>query len=157
MTHDELMSKAISLALSNVREQEGGPFGAVVVRDGEIIAIGRNQVTESCDPSAHAEIVAIRNACGLLGTHDLSDCELYASSEPCPMCVGAIHWARLRKVYYAANRHDAARAGFDDAVMFDEVARAPEERRSVTYERLSVEDAHLPFEAWIADPNRVRY
>ena len=116
------MQRAIDLAIENVRSGQGGPFGAVIVRGGEIIAEGVNQVTAHHDPSAHAEIVAIRRACQLTGHFELKDCEIYASCEPCPMCLGAIYWARLGGLYFAANRQDAAAIGFDDSLIYDEIA-----------------------------------
>jgi guanine deaminase len=156
MMHEEFLRKALTLALQNVRACVGGPFAAVIVQDGTIIAEGCNEVTWRNDPTAHAEVVAIRRACKTLGTFDLSSCELYTSCEPCPMCAGAIHWARLRKVYYAATRDDAARAGFDDARMHEEVAR-PLDARSIPHIQLSIEDVSAAFEEWAKSPNKVRY
>jgi guanine deaminase len=117
------MREAIALACESVDQRRGGPFGAVVVLNGEIVGRGQNQVTSANDPTAHAEMQAIREACAQLETFQLSDCELYTSCEPCPMCLAAIYWARLRSVYFACTRSDAAAVGFDDALIYDELAR----------------------------------
>jgi guanine deaminase len=117
------MREAIALACESVDQRRGGPFGAVVVLNGEIVGRGQNRVTSANDPTAHAEMQAIREACARLETFQLSDCELYTSCEPCPMCLAAIYWARLRSVYFACTRSDAAAIGFDDALIYDEVAR----------------------------------
>lgn len=122
------MTRAIELAEQAVNEMTGGPFGAVVVCQGRVVGEGQNRVLQSNDPTAHAEVEAIRAASKALGRFDLSDCELFSSCEPCPMCLGATYWARLRAVYYAANRYDAAAIGFDDARFYDELSRAPKER-----------------------------
>lgn len=121
MTKEELMRRAIVLSVDNVRNG-GGPFGAVITRNGEVVATGVNRVTANNDPTAHAEVSAIRNAAEALGTFDLSDCEIYTSCEPCPMCLGAIYWARLKKVYFANNKTDAKNIGFDDSFIYDELA-----------------------------------
>ena len=142
------MKRAVELALENVRTGSGGPFGAVVVRQGELIARGVNCVTASNDPSAHAEIMAIRAACQALGAYQLTGCELYSSCEPCPMCLGAIYWARLDAYYFSCNRYNAAKAGFDDAFIYEEIPLAPERRNIVGRELLS-EIGHLPFDEWI--------
>ena len=127
MTHHELMQRAIELSVQNV-QQGGGPFGAVIARHGEVLAEGVNRVTANHDPTAHAEVQAIREAARRLGTFDLTGCDIYASCEPCPMCLGAIYWARLDHLYYAATQHDAAQAGFDDAFIYRELALDPKER-----------------------------
>lgn len=150
-----LMRRALALACHSVAS-DGGPFGAVVVRDGQVIAEGTNRVTVCNDPTAHAEIVAIRAACSALGRFDLRGCEIYSSCEPCPMCLGAAHWARLDKIYYAATRHDAARVGFDDAVLYDEFA-LPIEDRTTPIRRLLPEEAAEPFEAWLLQAQRIAY
>lgn len=116
MTKEEMMRRAIVLSVDNVRNG-GGPFGAVITRNGEVVATGVNRVTANNDPTAHAEVTAIRNAAQKLGTFDLSDCEIYTSCEPCPMCLGAIYWARLKKVYFANNKEDAKNIGFDDVYL----------------------------------------
>ena len=123
------MREAIRLACENVRSGQGGPFAAVVVKDGEIIASGVNRVTTDLDPTAHAEVNAIRNACKVLGSFQLEGCEIYTTCEPCPMCLGAIYWARATKVYYANTQIDAAGIGFDDSFIYDEIEVAPLERK----------------------------
>jgi guanine deaminase len=150
------MQKAIQLAIDNVPTGRGGPFGALVVRNGELIATGVNLVTGTSDPTAHAEIVAIRAACQKLGAFQLTDCELYASCEPCPMCLGAIYWARPAKFFYACNRQAAAAAGFDDAFIYDELSRAPE-RRMIPGYCISAELAAKPFEEWAKAGNKILY
>jgi tRNA(Arg) A34 adenosine deaminase TadA len=121
MTKQAFMQRAVTLALEKMRANSGGPFGAVIVRNNRIISEGWNEVTSSNDPTAHAEIVAIRRACALLGAFNLPDCDIYTSCEPCPMCLGAIYWARLRRVYYANSRAEAAQIGFDDGFIYDEI------------------------------------
>jgi guanine deaminase len=153
---EELMGEAVALAVRNVREGAGGPFAALVAREGEVIARGANRVVASHDPTAHAEIVAIREACRILGTHQLAGCDVYATCEPCPMCLGAIYWARPDGLYYAATKDDAARAGFDDALIYEEAARPPTQRRLLT-RRLGVESARLPFEEWARSTAKVPY
>jgi guanine deaminase len=123
MSQQEFMQRAIALSLEKLRQDGTGPFGAVIVRDGRIIAEGWNQVTAGNDPTAHAEIVAIRKACAAAGSFNLPDADIYTSCEPCPMCLAAIHWARLRRIYYAKTRTDANRIGFDDQFLYDEIAR----------------------------------
>jgi tRNA(Arg) A34 adenosine deaminase TadA len=150
------MRRAVAIALAKMHENAGGPFGAVIVRNGEIIAEGWNQVTSANDPTAHAEIVAIRAACAKLQTFDLSDCEMFASCEPCPMCLGAILWARIARLYYANGRDDARAIGFDDDAFYREVSLPPE-RRSVPTARLLADEARAVFKAWEADPNKIRY
>lgn len=149
------LHRAVALACESVAAG-GGPFGAVVTRDGIVLAEGVNEVTLAADPTAHAEIVAIRRACRALGRFDLAGYVIHSSCEPCPMCLGAIHWARLDRVVYAADRHDAARAGFDDAVLYEEVARPPASRR-VPAEQRPVAEATAPFAAWTAKADRRRY
>ncbi|HOS49133.1 MAG TPA: nucleoside deaminase, partial [Bacteroidia bacterium] len=128
MPNKDFMKAAILAASEGLKLGKGGPFGAVVVKDGKIIAVGSNHVTSTNDPTAHAEVMAIREACRVLGTYQLSDCEIYTSCEPCPMCMGAIYWARPKKVYYASTRHDAAAAGFDDSFIYDELNVDPKDR-----------------------------
>ena len=122
------MKIAIELAKDNIKNNNGGPFGAIIVRNGEIIATGVNNVTKNNDPTAHAEITAIRNACKKLETFELNDCEIYSSCEPCPMCLGAIYWARFKKLYFAASKNDAASIGFDDAFIYNEFNKPYKER-----------------------------
>ena len=155
MTKEELMRKAIELSVKNVAEG-GGPFGAVIARNGEIVATGVNRVTDEHDPTAHAEVSAIRAACRKLNTFDLSGCEIYTSCEPCPMCLGAIYWAHLDRMYYGNNQHDAAEIGFDDAFIYEEIAMKPEERR-LAPTRLLPEEAIKAFEAWRLKDDKVEY
>jgi tRNA(Arg) A34 adenosine deaminase TadA len=160
MSHDrdpaQFLKQAISLARENVESGTGGPFGAVVVRNGEVVATGTNLVTASDDPTAHAEVVAIRNACEALGTFQLGDCEIYCSCEPCPMCLGAIYWARPARVVFASTAHDAADAGFDDGFIYDEIRR-PRDRRRLPLEQLRVPEAGEEFTAWLNSEDRVEY
>ncbi len=155
-TNDRFLADALRLAEDNARSGRGGPFGAVVVQGGRVIAEGVNLVTGAHDPTAHAEIVAIREACRRLGTFDLSGCEIYASCEPCPMCLGAVYWARLDRLVYAATREDAAAAGFDDALIYDEIPRAPADRTLPTRHRPHA-DGGRPFAAWAARADRQPY
>lgn len=147
--------RSIQLAVESV-STGGGPFGAVVVRGDELVAEGVNRVTPCADPTAHGEVVAIRRAAERLGTHDLSGCVLYTSCEPCPMCVGAIAWARLDACFYAATAADAAAGGFDDQNFHEQVALPPRERAQPT-RHLAVEGVMRPFEAWAAKDGRVDY
>jgi guanine deaminase len=153
---NKFMKEAIIKAEENILTGQGGPFGAVVVRDGKIIASVGNQVTSTNDPTAHAEVVAIREACKTLDTFDLSGCEIYASCEPCPMCLGAIMWARIDKLYFAADRKDASRAGFDDEVFYTELA-LPVEKRSLKPTQMMREEANEVFERWIEDNTKIPY
>ena len=156
MTKQAFMQRAVTLALEKMRANSGGPFGAVIVRNNRIISEGWNEVTSSNDPTAHAEIVAIRRACALLGAFNLPDCDIYTSCEPCPMCLGAIYWARLRRVYYANTRIEAAQIGFDDGFIYGEVAQVPELRR-IPHLRLMTDDAQAAFNEWAASPEKTRY
>jgi len=150
------MREAIRLSLQKMTTGAGGPFGAVVVRNGKIIARGWNQVTSSNDPTAHAEVSAIRAACRKLKTFQLDDCELYTSCEPCPMCLAAIYWARFKKVYYANTRRDAARIQFDDNFIYREVAK-PVSKRKIPMHQLLRREALEVFTAWQAKPDKIRY
>ncbi len=150
------MLEAIKKAEENILTGEGGPFGAVVVRDGEIIAAVGNRVTSTNDPTAHAEVVAIREACSALNTFDLTGCEIYASCEPCPMCLGAIMWSRIDKLYYAADRNDASRAGFDDELFYTEMA-LPAEKRMLKPTRLLRKEANEVFDKWIENEDKIPY
>lgn len=152
---EEFMRGAISLAEASVRGR-GGPFGCVIVRRGEIVGRGQNAVTASNDPTAHAEVVAIREACRTLGTFQLTDCELFTSCEPCPMCLGAIYWARLAKVYYGNNRKDAAAIGFDDDLIYREIPLPPEQR-AVPMVPLLRNEAQATFRAWADKPDKIEY
>lgn len=155
LTKEELMRMAIRLSEENVAAG-GGPFGAVIARDGEIIATGTNRVTPDCDPTAHAEVSAIRAAAKKLGTFDLSGCEIYTSCEPCPMCLGAIYWARLDRMYYGNNKHDAAKIGFDDAFIYEELALKPAARK-LRSAILLPKEAIKAFEAWETKTDKVEY
>ena len=155
MTNEELMRMAIALAQDNVA-RGGGPFGAVVARDGEVVATGVNRVTADCDPTAHAEVHAIRAAAARLGTFDLRGCELFSSCEPCPMCLGAVYWARLDRLFYASTKADAAGAGFDDSFIYDEMPLRPDERSLPSVQMLRDEAARV-FEVWINKDDRVEY
>ena len=151
----EFMRRAIRLACDSV-ETHGGPFGAVIVRDGAIIAEGMNRVTPNKDPTAHAEMVAIRAACTALDRFDLRGCTIYTSCEPCPMCLAALHWARVERIFYAASQQDAAAAGFDDAELYAEVARPHAERSTPIMQDLGDEGTE-PFDAWERHEARVVY
>jgi len=150
------MSQAIELSIENVRSGRGGPFAAVVVKDGKIIAQGTNLVTSTNDPTAHAEIVAIREASRALGDFQLSGCEMYTTCEPCPMCLGAIYWARPAKVYFASTGKDAAAHGFDDAFIFEELQR-PLDGRRIPMVQLMREEALAAFRAWDEKADRIEY
>ncbi len=141
------MLEAIRLSVANVEEGKGGPFGAVVVKDGKIIARGANEVTSSNDPTAHAEVVAIRNACIALNSFQLEGCEIYTSCEPCPMCLGAIYWARPAKLYYANSKEDAAKIQFDDQFIYEEIAKPVKERKLFTRQMFR-EEALEAFKKW---------
>jgi guanine deaminase len=155
-SHEEWMRQAINLALENVRLGRGGPFGAVVVKDDELIATGANAVTAQNDPTAHAEVVAIRAACRALTAFQLEGCTLYTSCEPCPMCLGAIFWARPIAYYFACSRTRAAEAGFDDAFIYDQVSLAPAER-SIPGHYVQTADCLNPFAEWAKSSLRTRY
>jgi guanine deaminase len=156
MSHDPFMRRAAALALEKMRSNVGGPFGAVVVRDGEIVAEGWNEVTSSNDPTAHAEVVAIRRACARLATFQLSDCDIFSNCEPCPMCLGAIYWARLRHVYYVHTRAEAAAIGFDDDFIYREIALDPA-ARAIPATRLALPHDSDPFAEWMTKPDKVPY
>jgi guanine deaminase len=151
----EFLQRAVELALANVAAG-GGPFGAVIVHEGQIIAEGVNRVSLANDPTAHAEVVAIREACRVLRRFQLDDCAIYTSCEPCPMCLGAIYWARLGQVYFAATREDAAAAGFDDSLIYDEIPLNPTERR-IGMRHIEIPDPAAPFRAWRGKRDRVPY
>jgi len=149
------MKQAIERAVENVR-LGGGPFGAIVVKGGRVIATGANSVTSTNDPTAHAEVIAIREACRVLGTFQLTGCEIYTSCEPCPMCLGAIYWARPDRVYFAATASDAAEAGFDDSFIYREISEAPG-RRKILFEPMMREAGLEPFREWAHKNDRIRY
>jgi guanine deaminase len=150
------MTQAIELAIENVRTGTGGPFGALVVKDGVLLASGTNIVTATNDPTAHAEVVAIRAACQRLGSFQLTGCEIYTSCEPCPMCLSAIYWARLDGFFYGASREEAARGGFDDAFIYQEVALPPEQR-GIPGTQIPLEENWHPFQEWMASLRKVPY
>ena len=150
------MREAIRLSIQMMRRRQGGPFGAVVVRAGKIVGRGSNRVTSANDPTAHAEIVAIRDACRRLKTFQLDDCALYTSCEPCPMCLSAIYWARLRRVFYANTRKDAARIAFDDDFLYREVA-LPIRKRSLPMKQMLREEALEAFIEWEKKADKIRY
>lgn len=157
MERDEWMRRAIALSERAVEGGLGGPFGAVIVRDGRVVAEGTNLVTSRNDPTAHAEIVAMREACRVLNTFRLADCELYASCEPCPMCLAAAFWARIPRVYYGNTRHDAAEIGFDDARAYRLLAAGPREAGDITLTRLLPDEAKAAFARWREKPDKVMY
>jgi len=151
----EFMRKAIALSIDNVHNG-GGPFGAVIVKGGKIIATGVNGVTKHNDPTAHAEVTAIRKASKKLGTFDLEGCEIYTSCEPCPMCLGAVYWAHLDKMYYGNTKTDAKNIGFDDSFIYDEIDLKPEKRKVKTIQVLA-DEAIKAFEAWTEKDDKIEY
>lgn len=156
MDNAEFMLEAIRLSINNVEEGKGGPFGAVVVKDGKIIGRGVNQVTANNDPTAHAEVVAIREACIALKSFQLDGCEIYTSCEPCPMCLGAIYWARPAKLFYANAKEDATAINFDDQFIYEEIARPITERKLFTQQLLR-EDALEAFKKWSESTSKTEY
>ncbi|MBM3754110.1 MAG: nucleoside deaminase [Acidobacteria bacterium] len=150
------LERAVELAAANAASGAGGPFGAVIVRDGAIIAEGANSVVRTADPTAHAEVVAIRNAASARGSHELTGCTLFASCEPCPMCLGAILWARIDRVYFAATKSDAAAAGFDDSLFYEQFGK-PAGERIVPMLQQSVADRVRPFREWQSFSGKVTY
>jgi tRNA(Arg) A34 adenosine deaminase TadA len=150
------MARAIQLSLDNVLSGRGGPFGAVVVKDGTILAEGANEVTATNDPTAHAEVLAIRRACQKLGAFELQGCEIYTSCEPCPMCLGAIYWAHLSRIYFANGEADAARIGFDDSLIYRELSQ-PHGKRRIPMAQIMREQALEAFRAWEKLPNKIGY
>lgn len=150
------MERAVALSFEGVRRKAGGPFGALIVREGEIVAEGWNCVTSVADPTAHAEVVAIRRACEALESHELSGCVLYSSCEPCPMCLAASYWARVDRIYFANTRDDAARIGFDDRFFYDELTRTTDQRQ-LALTHLPVDDSLEPMRVWFDDAERTPY
>lgn len=155
MEHKDFMRQAIALAVENVAAG-GGPFGAVIVKNGEVVSTGVNRVTSNNDPTAHAEVNAIRAACAKLGTFDLGGCVLYTSCEPCPMCLGAIYWAHIDKIFYGANQHDAASVGFDDSFIYRELELEPSKRHKPV-ENILPDEALAPFNAWREKSDKIEY
>lgn len=156
MNKEEFMREAIRLSVENVESGNGGPFGAVVVKDGEIIARGFNQVTTNNDPTAHAEVVAIREACKVLNSFQLDGCELYTSCEPCPMCLGAIYWARPDKIYFANTKEDASNINFDDQFIYEEIERPISERKLFTQQMMR-DEAIVAFKKWSESSDKIEY
>jgi len=156
MTKENFMRKAIELSINNVKNNNGGPFGAVVVKDGKIIATGANCVTSHNDPTAHAEVMAIRNACKELNSFQLDDCEIYTSCEPCPMCLGAIYWARPKAIYYGNSKKDAANINFDDQFIYDELGLDLHQRK-LKIEQMLSNEAILAFELWQSNVEKTEY
>ena len=156
MSDKKFMHEAIELSVNNVKSGKGGPFGAVIVKDGKIIARAANSVTSTNDPTAHAEVNAIREACKILNTHQLTGCEIYTSCEPCPMCLGAIYWARPDKVYYANTKLDAAAINFDDDFIYQEIAK-PLDKREMKFIQLSREEALSAFDEWKKKTDKIEY
>jgi len=150
------MARAIQLSIDNVHSGHGGPFAAIVVKGGNIVAEGTNRVTSTNDPTAHAEVLAIRKACKKLAVFDLQDCEIYTSCEPCPMCMGAIYWARLSRVYFANTAADASHIGFDDSLIYRELAH-PHSQRKIPMTQIMRKAALAAFRAWKAKPNKIAY
>jgi tRNA(Arg) A34 adenosine deaminase TadA len=153
--HEEFMREAIELSIKNV-DTNGGPFGAVIVKDGEIIARGKNKVTSNNDPTAHAEVNAIREAAAKLGTFDLKGCEIYSSCEPCPMCLGAIYWARLDKLYFANTKKDAKEIDFDDSFIYEEL-ELPVEKRKIPTAQILRDEAIVAFNKWRDKADKAEY
>lgn len=154
--HKKFLAEAVKLAQENVSTGRGGPFGAVIVKNGEIVARSSNQVLSTKDPTMHAEVAAIREACGKLNSFELKDCIIYSSCEPCPMCLGAIYWARPKALYFAADQHTAAKHGFDDKFIYDEIA-VPKEKRKIKTVRLELDTQEEPFKEWTAKEDKTQY
>ncbi|MFI3154988.1 MAG: nucleoside deaminase [Methylococcaceae bacterium] len=154
--HKRFLQQAIDLAVENAKLGHGGPYGAIIVKDNRLIAASGNKVTSTVDPTAHAEVMAIRLACKELNDFQLQGCILYSSCEPCPMCLGAIYWARLAKVYFACSRHDAAAANFDDSFIYDEISVLPHQRR-IAMLHLNLPNALEPFDIWAKKSDKVLY
>ena len=156
MDHQKFMSEAVKSAIKSMHDNKGGPFGCIIVKDGKIIGRGVNKVTSTNDPTAHAEIIAIREACKNLDSFQLEGCILFTSCEPCPMCLGAIYWARPKKVYYGSNQKDAAAIGFDDEFIYKEIA-LPKDKRSIPFEQCARDIALEPFRQWKEKEDKIEY
>jgi len=150
------LKRAFLLALDSINNQNGGPFGAVIVKDGIVIGEGFNSVTSTNDPTAHAEINAIRNACEKTDSFQLSGCDIYCTSEPCPMCLGALYWARIDRIFYSTNRLEAAQAGFDDGFIYDEIKLTPDNRSIKMYQLSNIEGKKI-FKNWAGKKNKISY
>jgi len=155
-SHERFMRRAIELAQRGVDDGLGGPFGCVIVKNGEIVGEGCNEVTSTNDPTAHAEVVAVREACRNLNSFQLTGCDVYTSCEPCPMCLGAIYWARPARIFVAGTREDAAAAGFDDELFYGEIEK-PNDDRQLKMESLLREESQKVFESWLQKPDKVEY
>jgi guanine deaminase len=156
MERKKFMERAVELSLKGSSEGKGGPFGAVIVKNGKIVGEAYNQVTSTNDPTAHAEVMAIRDACKNLDTFDLTDCEVYTSCEPCPMCLGAIYWSRAKKIYYGNTREDAKKMGFDDSFIYDEIP-LPLSERKIEIVQLGHQEALHVFEMWEKNEGKIKY
>lgn len=156
MTPEDLMRRAIALSAEAINSNSGGPFGAVIVCDGKIVGEGINRVTSTNDPTAHAEVTAIRDACAKLGRFSLAGCEIYTSCEPCPMCLGAIYWAKIKEVYFANTKKDAANIGFDDHFIYDELEK-PMAYRRMNFTHLLRDEALQAFKLWEASDRKISY
>lgn len=156
MYKEEFMKEAIALAHQCMEDGDGGPFGVVIVKDGKIVGRGRNRVTVDNDPTAHAEVMAIRDACRRLETFQLDGCDIYTSCEPCPMCLGAIYWAHIERIYYAANQHDASDAGFDDSFIYKEIELSSNQRSIPAEQHLQATAAEV-FEQWKEWEGKIAY
>ncbi len=154
--HEEFILRALQIAEENIQKPDGGPFGCVVVKNGKIISEGVNEVTRDNDPTAHAEISAIRAACKKLNTFQLTDCEIYTSCEPCPMCLGALYWARPKAIYFAATRDDAAKAGFDDELIYKEISM-PAKSRSIKMQNIKTKLSTRVFDIWAKKKGKINY
>lgn len=154
--HEKFLKMAINLAKKSAKEGLGGPFGAVIVKNGKVIAKAHNSVVPNSDPTAHAEVNAIREACKKLKDFELKDCIIYASAEPCPMCLGAIYWARPKALYYAADKKLAAKAGFDDSFIYKEIA-LPKNKRKIKTTKVNLAQDNDPFEAWAKNTTKTEY
>ena len=154
--HDRFMEQAVEKAIKGVLSDEGGPFGCVIVKKGQIVGKGNNKVTSTNDPTAHAEVMAIREACKALNSFQLDDCILYTSCEPCPMCLGAIYWARPKKVYYGCTKTDAAKIGFDDNFIYKELDLKPD-KRTIPFEQINKKEAMRAFRAWEDKDDKIEY
>ncbi len=154
--HGVFMRRAVRLSAERMREGAGGPFGAVIVKDGKVVAEGWNRVTSENDPTAHAEVTAIRSACDTLGTFSLAGCDIYTSCEPCPMCLAAIYWARIDRIFFANTREDAAAIGFDDELIYGEISK-PISDRTIPTVKLPLPEAEAVFAEWRMKPDKIRY
>ncbi len=156
VSHEYFMKRAIDLAVENVKNNKGGPFAALIVKNGNIVAEGTNLVTSTNDPTAHAEIEAIRRACKILNSFQLTDCDVYTSCEPCPMCLGALYWARPKRIFFASTRYDAANAGFDDSLIYSEINKTYSERK-IPMIQLLLKEARIAFDTWISQADKISY